>query len=110
MALRSTKTPPPAAAADAKPGHAILLVESHWRLSDMARGDCGFTATAEGFGAGKAVWSGVAPGKYVMSAKRAGKTLWSQDLVVDDSRRVAVTVAADANNPLVLELACVPAS
>ena len=108
VGLRATKDPV-AVAAD-KPGAAIQLVESHWRLSELARGDCGFTATAEGFGAGKTVWSGVAPGKYVMVAKRAGKPLWTQDLVVDDSRRLAVTIAADGINPLTIELACVPAS
>ena len=73
----------------------------------MTRGDCGFKANAEGFGPGKMSWRGMVPGKYALSAKRSGKTLWEQELVVDETRRLDAIVPSDAINPLTLELACV---
>ena len=86
-----------------------MLVDSRWRISELARQSCGFRATAEGFGPGRMQWTGLAEGKYVLAAKRADKVVWQQDVTVDDSQRLAVTIQADALSPLLLELTCVPA-
>ena len=109
VALRSLKVSDTTQPAQAV-GGAIQLIESRWRISELAREECGFKATAEGFGPGKMAWQGMTPGKYTLMAKRSGKTLWEQELVVGDTRRMDVTVPGDAMNPLTLELACVKGS
>jgi polysaccharide biosynthesis protein PelA len=91
-----------------KSGGSIQLIASRWRISDLVRGDCGFKANAEGFGPGRMAWKGMAPGRYTLTAKRSGKALWEQEVVVDQARRMDVSVPSDAIVPLMLELACAP--
>ena len=92
--------------ADQRSGASIFLVDSRWRISELTRLSCGFTASAEGFGPGRMRWGGVASGKYTLSAKRADKILWQEAVVVDDTQRLTATVASDALTPLSLQLTC----
>ena len=110
-AADTTVAAPVAAQAPVKPpnqsGASVMLVESRWRISDLLRGDCGFTASAEGFGPGRMLWDGVTPGRYLLVARRGDKVVWQQEFAIDATRRLAATVLADAINPLTLDLGCV---
>ena len=105
IALRPISTPPPEAV-EGQAGATVQLFDSRWRISELARGICGFKAVAEGFGLGKMQWQGVAPGKYTLRASRSDKTLWEQDVVVGETRLLSATVQTDAITPVALELVC----
>ena len=45
-----------------------------------------------------------------MAAKRAGKVLWEENIVVNETRRLAANIQGDAMTPVMLELACVTAN
>ena len=104
----STSPSPATAAGSTAQPNAPMLIESRWRIAELTRPACGFTAVAEGFGEGRMIWDGIAPGNYVFAAKRGGKVLWRKDVVVDESSRLTQTIEADALSPTALELACVP--
>src|SRR5581483_580285 len=85
------------------------LVESRWTLRDFNRRDCGFAATAQGFGPGQMTWGGLAPGAYRISVRRSDAVLWQGSAQVDGSRQLSVTVGAEALEPVAIDVACAAA-
>lgn len=82
------------------------LIDGRWQLRDLDRQECGFQVTAQGFGAGQMRWGGLALGKYLLSARADGKTVWEGAGEIDESGLLELTVAADAIKPLVIAAAC----
>jgi polysaccharide biosynthesis protein PelA len=84
------------------------LIESRWVFRDMRRRECGFDATAQGFGAGQMRWAGLTPGAYHVRAHRAGKLVWESFAKVDVSGGLDITVDADAVAPVTIYVSCTP--
>lgn len=89
---------------EGEPG--ALLLSSRWRFSDLRRGGCGFSATATGYGKGAMRWGGLDTGRYRVGAVRDGRELWAREATSVDGV-LEVEVAADAIEPLRVEVACI---
>lgn len=81
------------------------LVESRWQFSDLVRETCGFSVTATGYGDGEMTWRGLRNARYEITASRAGRVLWQDEIPARDER-LEVTIEADAIEPVELEFEC----
>lgn len=73
------------------------LIQGRWVFSGLRLSGRGFTATAQGYGAGEMEWFMPQPGRYVATARRGGATLWSDVVSVDGREKtLKFTVPVDA--------------
>jgi polysaccharide biosynthesis protein PelA len=82
------------------PARLPYLKESRWRLSSLAVEPSHLAFVAAGFGPGQMTWQGLLPGRYRLSAGRAGKLIWQSHADADADGRMSLTIEASALEPI----------
>ena len=80
------------------------LVHGRWALAGLSVEGGGVSVRAQGFGPGAMVWRMPKPGRFTVVAERNGRELWRGSAETDADGRLAVTVAARAEEPLTLRI------
>lgn len=84
----------------------VGLVESRWQLAHLRRDAHGWRFEAQGFGAGTFRWENVAAGRYGVTARRSGATVWRGTAEADGG--LTFTIPDEAGTPLDVEVARLP--
>jgi polysaccharide biosynthesis protein PelA len=95
------------AAATAEPGAPVAsLVSSRWSLSNRAELACGFSISAQGFGAGEMQWA-TQPGRgFRVTVERQGVKVSEQIQWADPTGKLALRLEESALEPLALRFDC----
>lgn len=84
----------------APPAPRPYLIEGRWMLDGVEVYANGFLAGAQGFGAGTMSWWMPVPGRYAVTAERAGRVLWRGEAVAGVDHRLSLTIPVAAETPL----------
>ncbi|MCY0149399.1 hypothetical protein OEG84_17195 [Hoeflea sp. G2-23] len=84
---------------------ASSLTNARWNVRGLTRNECGMEMLASGFGAGAMTWAGMRNGKYHITAKRDGLTVWTGDPIASN-QVLEFQIEADAINPLHIRIDC----
>ncbi|MBR0842130.1 hypothetical protein JQ607_18175 [Bradyrhizobium liaoningense] len=84
----------------------MALIESRWRIRHLAKGPCGASFEAHGYGSGSFIWSGAVPGQYTINVTRAGQEIWQQAVEADRAGNLTFIVPVSAVNGVEIRMSC----
>jgi hypothetical protein len=88
----------------------LTLNESRWLVRRVVKSECSFGFEARGYGAGAFTWSGVAPGRYMLTVDRSGQVIWHQPVEADAAGKLEFVLPVSAIEPLAVRATCAEAS
>jgi hypothetical protein len=94
-------------AASGTSARSMALVESRWLVSHLVESPCAAGFAARGYGSGSFLWSGAAPGYYMIKVTRAGEDIWQQTAQADSAGNLKFVVPASAIDTVEIKMECV---
>ncbi|MFD1627030.1 polysaccharide deacetylase family protein [Azospirillum griseum] len=84
------------------------LIEGRWAFWGLSVEGEGFAVAASGYGDGAMTWRLPQPGRYTLSAERAGRILWTGEAETDAENRLSLSVTVAAVEPVTLRVRPLP--
>jgi polysaccharide biosynthesis protein PelA len=92
------------AMSSAKPG--AQLEQASWKVRDLKRSGCGFSFTAQGYGAGQFEWKDLDPAAYHVAAASKDGPVWGANAAAGHEGRLMFEIPASAVEPLTIKVSC----
>ena len=82
------------------------LEQASWKVRDLKRAGCGFSFTAQGFGAGQFEWKDLEPKAYHIEAASKDGPVWEATATADNEGRLLFEIPVYAVEPLTINVSC----
>ena len=85
------------------------LEQASWKVRDLKRAGCGFSFTAQGFGAGQFEWKDLDPAAYHIAAASKDGPVWGATAAAGHEGRLLFEIPVYAVEPLTINVSCTSA-
>ncbi len=82
------------------------LEQARWKIRDLRRSECGFSFTAQGFGAGQFEWKDMKAAAYHVAASSKDGPVWEVTTAVGREGRLQFEIPAYGIEPLTIKVSC----
>lgn len=82
------------------------LEQARWKVRDLQRLECGFSFTAQGFGAGQFEWKDLEAAAYHIAAESKDGPVWKATAAVGGEGHLQFEIPAYGLEPLTIKVSC----